>query len=279
MNRREQNIRVFFDTESWCRSTEKLRRTIRRSKAAARVIAADEQLTLPPCKESRTLVEVTAERTFQAVFRLHAQMPDKKIGVLNFASATNPGGGVRSGSSAQEESLCRLSTLYPVLTDSALYEGFYALHRSQADRRYTDTCIYTPGIVICKSDEMVPQRLEEKDWVTVDVITCAAPCLRPLPPDRAEGKACLTDLPDEALFAIHHSRARKILSVAAFEGIEVFVTGAFGCGAFMNDPMIVSEAWKQALSELDGCLDQVVFAVFTGKRDTTNLDVFRSVFI
>ena len=31
MDRREQNIRVFFDTEDWYRSTEKLRRTIRKS--------------------------------------------------------------------------------------------------------------------------------------------------------------------------------------------------------------------------------------------------------
>ncbi len=44
----------------------------------------------------------------------------KKVAVLNFASATNPGGGVKHGSSAQEEALCRCSTLYPCLEQGNL---------------------------------------------------------------------------------------------------------------------------------------------------------------
>ncbi|MBY0487254.1 MAG: TIGR02452 family protein, partial [Flavobacteriaceae bacterium] len=38
-----------------------------------------------------------------------------KVGVLNFASAKNPGGGFLGGASAQEESLARSSSLYSSL--------------------------------------------------------------------------------------------------------------------------------------------------------------------
>lgn len=56
-------------------------------------------------------IVVSGKRTLEAS-EIYAKQ-GKRVCVLNFASATNPGGDVVHGSSAQEEAICRCSTLYP----------------------------------------------------------------------------------------------------------------------------------------------------------------------
>ena len=271
MDRREQNIRVFFDTENWMRSTEKLRRAVRRSRQGSRLILPEEEIVLTPGKADRAgIISVTEERTGQAVRRLAGEFPQSRICILNFASATTPGGGVRHGSSAQEESLCRISTLYGVLPDPVYREAFYEFHRKLADPRYTDACIYTPDIVICKSDTAVPERLPEEEWKHTDVITCAAPNLRPAPD--------VVPVSAQELYDIQLSRARRILAVAAGAGADVFVGGAFGCGAFRNDPEVVADAWHEAVKDFGRYFDRIVFAVFCPPSDRHNYEAFSSRF-
>ena len=49
--------------------------------------------------------------------------------LLYFASATTPGGGVLKGSSAQEENLCRRTTLYPALNQQVCWDEYYNINR------------------------------------------------------------------------------------------------------------------------------------------------------
>ena len=65
-------------------------------------------------------VSVSADRSFQAAMRLKKEFHESRIAVLNFANAFHPGGGVEAGASAQEECLCRCSTLYPLLNRNYL---------------------------------------------------------------------------------------------------------------------------------------------------------------
>ena len=51
--------------------------------------------------------------------------------------------------------------------------------------------------------------------------------------------------------------------------------GAFGCGAFRNDPNIVARAYRDIFPEFDGYFREIRFAVYCLPHDRTNFDVFR----
>lgn len=56
-----------------------------------------------------------------------------------------------------------------------MWNQFYALHRCARDPLHNDDCIYTPGVMVFKSDADYPQLLPEEKWYFVNVMTCAAP--------------------------------------------------------------------------------------------------------
>lgn len=213
-------------------------------------------------------ISVTGNRTFQAARLMSQRNPGKRIAVLNFASAISPGGGVKRGSSAQEESLCRCSTLYPVLNRRDLRERYYSANYERHDCRYTDACIYTPGVMIIKSDVDQPERLPSNEWLSVDVVTCAAPNYRNVPPP-----------PNDVLKGMHLNRGRKILDAALDNGADCLVLGAFGCGAFHNDPEVVSSAYAQLMQEYKGMFDEIEFAVFYIGNEIANYDAFKNVLV
>jgi uncharacterized protein (TIGR02452 family) len=85
--------------------------------------------------EYATNVEITNETTLSAATRLIQQ--GLKTVVLNFASATSPGGGFLNGARAQEEYLARSSCLYQCIRHNPMYE----YHRTQNDPLYSDYMI------------------------------------------------------------------------------------------------------------------------------------------
>lgn len=185
---------------------------------------------------------------------------------------------MKTGSSAQEESLCRCSTLYPTLTQDWLWNQYYQKNRDAHENLHTDACIYSPGIVICKTDDSYPERMEQKDWVTADVISCAAPNLRKRPGNSHNpeyGRA--VTISDADLYELHLKRAKHIMHIAATNGAEALVLGAFGCGAFANDPKVVAEAYRDALSDYRQYFRLIEFAVYCRPSETANYDAFREM--
>ncbi len=221
-----------------------------------------------------TKIIVSRKRTLEAAVGYKGM----KTAVLNFASAVSPGGGVRGGSFAQEESICRCTTLYPCLKTQYLWDNFYEPHRNGFARRNTDDTIYTPGVICFKQDELYPIIMEEQYWFPVNVLTTAAPDLKwPKYP----GERGCVDLTDEELMALHTKRARRILFIAAGEGNEAVILGAFGCGAFHNPPRLVAEAFRKVIE--DDFLHKfkvIEFAVYTNpfREDNGNAGIFAEVF-
>lgn len=220
-------------------------------------------------KPRKGTIRIDSLRTFEAAEKILKEFPDKKAAVLNFASAVSPGGGVRKGAGAQEESLCRCSTLLPALEQEWLWDQYYGPNRQERDRLNTDACIYTPDVVICKTDEDEPKRLDQEFWNVVDVIGCAAPDFRKADPERYGS---------EFLYQVFLKRIRHILHVAAYNQVDILILGAFGCGAFKNDPKLVAKAFREALKQYGSYFDIIEFAI-PGGYDPENLQAFRSILL
>ncbi len=279
MDRREQLRIVFEDTQRFYTENTVLAAAVAESRQGTKLYEAEGHLELPVLGSSEKAGEVAIahSRTFEAAMRLSRDNPGKKIAVLNFASAMRPGGGVKNGSSAQEEALCRCSTLYPTLDCRWLWQEFYDVNRDANDVRHSDACIYSPSVVICKTDESIPKRMKPEDWVAVDVISCAAPNLRSKPSNQHNPETGVSQkVTDAELYEIHLKRAKHILTIAAANKVDILVLGAFGCGAFCNDPKVVAQAYHAAISELRHYFDKIEFAIYDGPY-SNNFDVFQNI--
>ena len=261
-------VEVFIDTQKWIETNDTLKDAVNNSINNTYVYFEDNYPDFDKRTDKATEITVTKDKSFQAAMRLSKENPGKRIAVMNFANAFTSGGGVTHGSRAQEESLCRTSTLYPVIARPAMWNSYYAHHRDINDPRATDSLIYSEDIIICKTDDDIPVRLPEKDFTKVDVITIAAPNLesRRFPGFKVS---------NEELFAIHVKRAIHMFSVAASKNVDILVLGAFGCGAFHNDPEIVSKAYKTALEQFKGAFEKVEFAIFCAEHETNNYLAFK----
>ena len=272
--RQQRNREIFKDTESRYAADAGLAGAVRETVRRRKLILEGDPLpeTLPPQRDKRAEIIVSGRRSFEAARRYAG----RKVCVLNFASATGPGGGVRHGSSAQEESLCRCSTLYPALADDAMWNAFYAPHRETRSRFYNDDIIYCPDVVVFKSDGDFPELLPGKDRYKVDVLTCAAPNLRHF--EELEPETARAFIRGGELEKLLEKRIRRIFGVAAREGARVLILGAFGCGAFRNPPELVASVFRRAAEEYGRYFETIEFAVFHMDHESPNHRAFCRAF-
>lgn len=201
--------------------------------------------------------------TVDAIGRLAAE-GKKNIGVLNFASAKNPGGGFLNGAMAQEESLAASSTLYRTLTAN---EEYYQVNRANRSMMYTDYGIYSPEVTFFRDGRF---RLVEKP-VKASVLTMPAVNMGQV---IQKGE----DL-QEAKKVMRH-RMRLVLAVFAEQGAKNLVLGAYGCGVFRNDPLQVAAWWKEILEEgFSQYFESIYYAVLDSSKSQKCIGAFRQIFM
>lgn len=279
-NSREERRIIFEETRKIYGKDRRLIESISFSKDNQRVIAEDTEVAVPTDRyDVPAKVLVSRKKSLEAA----AEYPGLKVCVLNFASASNPGGGVTKGSNAQEESICRCSTLYPCISDEPIVSLFHNAHREalksgRMNPLYNNDCIYTPKVTVFRDDN-TEQVLDEASWYEIDVLSCAAPNLRNIPsnamnPDSGDKAASIRPAD---LLELHKKRISRCLAIAVENGAEAMILGAFGCGAFQNPPDIVAEAMSRVIRDYLGCFKVIEFAVYCQPVNTTNYDVFERV--
>lgn len=184
--------------------------------------------------------------------------------VMNFANAHNPGGGFKLGANAQEEALCRCSTLYASITSKEASK-MYLYNNTHLKSVESDYMLYSPDVCVFRDEKC--ELLEEPFMVSV--VTLPAP--------NRYGAAMFATNQNVAETMIR--RIKIMLRIATKNGHTNLVLGAWGCGAFGNKPEDVSSYFKKVLidEEYGRCFDAVRFAIY-GRTDGKNIRVFREKF-
>lgn len=208
------------------------------------------------CMEPETKVDNIA--TVGAVRMLVAE-GKTDIGVLNFASAKNPGGGFLNGANAQEESLAVSSTLYPTLT---AHETYYLENRAHQSMMYLDYAIYSPDVVFFRDERF---QLTQTP-VSASVLTLPAVNM---------GQVVLKGEDVQQAKRVMRRRMKLALAIFAEQGAKHLVLGAYGCGVFRNDPKEVAAWWKEILKGGMGQhFDSVFHAVLDHSKGKNCIEAF-----
>ena len=171
--------------------------------------------------------------------------------ILNPASDVMSGGGVRKGSRALEEILCRRSTLLPRLEIFSDAYGYYKPKLGETE------AIISSGVEIFKDKDYsyLPETHE------IDVITAAAPRRPELTPDKKYTKE------SEDLMK---RKIRSVLRLAIIQGKCTLLLPAWGCGAFYNPAAEVARCFSEVFNEPEfkGAFDEICFAILDDHNAT-----------
>ena len=267
MNMRQDNVSILRDTmavldQGWYEKDGQkiLLKLTREQMEDARVFLPDDVKAVSRKKDFRHVYEIgrceySCENidSFSLARKRIDTFPDtdenERVLVLNLANPVEPGGGVRRGAKAQEEDLCRKSSLL-VSLEGPEAAPYYAYNRSLDTYMGSDAVMIQPQVEIIRDEN--GDLLDES--VIAAVMTCAAPML-------CYGMEGMDQRQYESLML---GRITGMLKVAAYLGYRHLVLGAFGCGAFQNDAHVVSDLFYRALREFD----------FDGMKEK---DMFRSI--
>jgi len=228
-----------------------IRASLARAVAGTRLLAAEGPGRRPPADggppAGPTRTSAAREATEDAARRLVVDEGHADLLVLNFATARTPAGGFLRGARAQEEALCRCSGLHPCLAGRP---EFYAAHAACGTPLHTHAMLHSPGVPWFRDARLalLPEPFEAA------VLSAPAPnaveCRRTGAADGGRIRETL------------EARLERLLAHAEALGHGALLLGAWGCGAFGNDPETVAAGFARLLGDrFRGRFRRVHFAV------------------
>ncbi len=194
------------------------------------------ELPLPEPAARETSTEVTTAFSVSALYRTHG-----KSLLVDPASFTRPGGNYEEGAFGPEQVICSESNLYPILDGIA---GEY--HRKNRGfsrgQLFTDRAAYLTDVVFSREGQIRK----------ADVLVVPEPNRQHALENHRSERECDTCLA---------ARIETILRIAAANGVDNLIVGAFGCGrqGFPADQVI--ELFQSWISANPGSIPHIVFAV------------------
>ncbi len=276
----EKRISAFEDTLLYCEYNTRLLNAIQHTKENTRLYKEPLKACIEHKKtfEKPVLVSVSFKGTLETAKRLYLTYPDEHIGILNFASGSEPGGGVIRGSHTHEGYLCRCSTLYPCLNTADLQKSYYGYHKTSKNPLYTDTCIYTPGIAVLKTNEEWLVSRSESDWFFVDVISCSVPNLSEYFADSGHYTDHMHPLiTEKRIRDLLKKRIKGILQAALQYNIHILVLGTFDWEVFFHSPYMAAEIYHDVLKEFTYSFREIQFTINCTPADSKIHEIFSSI--
>lgn len=224
------------------------------------------------CTERTTLqaAQEFANEARQVAAQARSNAPPR-VGVLNFASATKPGGGFKNGAKAQEESIARVSALYASLTTPTGLQFYKRDARRRQGPTYSDAMVYSPHVLVFNTDEL--QLLDEPYEIAVVTSPAVnAGEVRDQNRHQDQGKV------ERAIGRLMYQRMARILALFQNRGDNYLVLGSYGTGVFRNPVETVASIWMDLLvrpgAPFENVFERVDFAIIG--HDT--FERFNSVF-
>jgi uncharacterized protein (TIGR02452 family) len=264
MPRAEYYIRIAEQNRRFFRSLIETDKRVRASQTAARLypfthplppVGSHGEATLP---YAPIAIRVVPGDSLDTAEYLYAEGKGD-IAVLNMANSTSPGGSYLSGAGAQEEALCRRSTLYLTIGPE---HNFHPIPEQGA--------IYSPDVLVVRRSDQEECRLlpPESRWWT-NIISVAAICRPPL-------NAAGTDFAITKDREDMKARIRTLFRVAVIERKVNLVLSALGCGAFRNPPETVATLFKEVLQEDEfGERFEGIWFAIMDRKGSRNYNIFR----
>lgn len=176
-----------------------------------------------------------------------------KTMIVDPGAFTRPGGAYEDGAFGPEQILCSESNLYPILV--AHKRDFYDKNRDyRRGSLFTDRALYVPEVLFSRGG----------DVRRADVLVIAEPVRAFALENHRSEREC-----DKALA----DRIEAIFRIAAANGTETLIVGAFGCGRNGYPVEQVIELIQNWIAEHPGAVPNVVFAV-----PRMHADAFREAF-